>query len=491
MVSPGTSRALIESALFDPVCVRKTSRGMGLSTDASYAFERGCDAEMVITALKRLIYLAEGSGGAVRDAGGAHALGFVCVDGELPEKRRVTLRLSEVRKQLNAPRLEEIEMVSRLKNLGYGLEAVVQPKGAADKEFSVSVPSWRLWDARNEEDLVEDFVRSHGLNRVRLALPPLDYETAEPNESEKILSRVEPALRGNGFVEVITRGTYSAEDAALIREFNPRLAAGHITVKNALERNFSHMKISNVLHLCRVAEANLRRGLPGVKIYEFGRLFSSKRGDNQAYDYERDTLTLAASGRWCEHEFRKPESLEEVLALFKGALEAVFQSFGCEMEVRPGENPLLHPGAQAQVGTGRITCGFFGVVHPGIKDRMSLKQDVLYAELETSELLRIIAEGAYRQPIDYPSIRRDITLKVGASDPAARIIRLIEGMKKADLQEIAVTDHFRKPEEDFRRITFRLTFQSAERTLEHAAIDALMQEILSELGQKHGLELAT
>lgn len=487
MVTAQTTRTLIESALFDPVSVRKTARAMGLSTDASYAFERGGDRETVITALKRLVYLCEG--GAVKDTESAHALGFVCIEGPSEARRKISLRLSTIRRELNAPRLEELEVQARLKNLGYAVEAGAVQKGS-DRELVIGVPSWRIWDVFSEEDLVEDFARAHGLNRIRLDLPALDYEQAEANPADILLEKLERPLLGNGFYEVITRGSYSGEDADLICSLAPAFGGQHLVLKNAVDSGFARMKVTNILHLARLSAANLKRGLHSFKVYEFARLFSLRPQEGQQYDFERDVLSLAAAGRWYEHDYGKPESLEEQFSLFKGVLEGIFSQLGQRLRVLPGSNQLLHPGMQGVLACGRINCGFFGLIHPRLRQELELRHDLIYAELEASQLFRLIRPGQYEPQVDLPAVRRDITLKIPAAMHAGRVIEAVESLKQPDLRQVVIADHFVKAGEEFRRVTYRLTFQNAQRTLEHGEVDAFMEEILKHLREKHSLELA-
>jgi phenylalanyl-tRNA synthetase beta chain len=487
MVTPGTTRVLIEAATFDPISIRKTARAMGLSTDASYTFERGSDIDSVLFGLKRLAYLAAGSAGVVKDNDSAHVLGLAYLEGLPAEKRKIPITLSHLRKQLNQGRLSETEVSSRFKFLGFTVEARAAGK---DFEYSLTVPSWRLWDLRTTEDLVEEFARAQGYQKVGLKLPDLDYELAEPNEWEKLLARVEPALLGQGFFEVISRGFYSAEDVTLLGKLDESTPAKHLSLKNSVESSYSHLKITNIIHLARLAEWNIRRGVHSVKMYEFGRLFSLNPETDGPYEHERDALTLVVAGRWYDHEWQKPESTAELLSLFKGSLESMFRALGNEVSVAPSRVPFLHPGMQAALRVGRNECGWFGVVHPLLKEALDLRQDILYAQFDAGALVRSIREREFCQPSDYPAIKRDITLKVADRTFATSVSRIIEGLKKDNLIEIAVTDYFKKSEEKFSRITFRLTFQSKERTLQHDEVDAAMADVLAHLEAKHGIALA-
>lgn len=477
MVTSGTNRVLIESASFDPILVRKTARAMGISTDASYAFERGCDVEQVIPALRRVIALAEGPG----DLSG-QAIGVSYVEGSPVEKRKVTVRLPWLKAQLNLPRLADIEIITRLKNLGYGVEAK-----EGSKELVVSVPSWRLWDVSNEDDIIEDFVKSHGLSTVKIELPPLDPDVPPLNPMERVFQQIESSLLGNGFYEVISRSFYSREDYDFLTSLDSGLSSKHVSLKNSIESNYAFLKTTNVLHFARIAAQNFRMGVQGVKIFEFGRLFDRTVGESE---FERDALCLAASGRWYDNEWQKAPSKQELFMLFKGAVSSVMASLGRDVHVSESKNPLLHPGFQCSVIAGRETLGIYGLIHPKIAQYTDLRQDLVYGEFSGEKLAREIEGAVFSEPSDFPSIRRDITLKVPMQFFCEKIRTAIGGGKVNNLIDLKIVDDFRKESEDFRRVTYRLTFQSSEKTLAHEVVDLEMTKILELLKSEHNLELA-
>lgn len=485
MVTLQTSRVLIESALFDPVTIRKTARAMGLSTDASYSFERGCDRDGIIAGLKRLIYLTGAPAAVAGDSNGAHVVGATILEGESPENRQISFSIERIREQMNLPRLNDVEIVTRFKHLGFAMNPT------SDKlEFKVGVPSWRVWDIKNEDDLVEEYVRVHGYNKVKISLPPLDYEPPADNEFDRLMKRVEPTLHGQGFLEVITKIFHSTDQLKILEEVSPGVSTKHVAVKNAVERNNSHLKATNILHFAALAEQNHRKGVLSAKVYECGRIFSAAKLGDSWYEHERDVLTIACSGRWYANEWRKPPVLEESLAHFKGMLQALVRSLGHEMQVVPASEPYLHPGYQAALQSGRTRYGFFGAIHPLLKERMDLRENLIYAELDIEKLCGMIQQREVQEPSEFPSIRRDMTLKIDARGQAAAVFAGIKGLHLEDLSDMTILDDFKKAEETFRRVTYRLTFQRVDRSLEHAEVDRHMEQILAELKAKHGVELA-
>lgn len=496
MVTESTTKVCIEAATFDPVSVRKTARAMGISTDASYAFERGCDPEGILPALKRLVYLAGGSAGAAKDSESAHVIGFTYSEAAPPEKRKVQVLLSFLKDQLNLPRLEELEVVTRFKNLGYGVEVTAVGK---DRELALTVPSWRLWDVANRDDIVEDIARSVSLNRIRHELPALDYETPQRNPVETLISKVRPALRGAGFVEVITKGFYSATEVALLESLNAGVTNTHVALKNALEASNSHMKVTNVIHMSKLLAANLKRGVLAPKAYDLSRVFARPEGDVSDeprerepldYNYEHDVLTLASAGRWNEGEWRKPESLEEHARYFKGAISNIIKSLGMPFSVGKSECPYLHPGMQGSIKMGRNVVGCFGVIHPSIREACELRDSAMYAEMDVRLLSKFMGQPGTAEVSDFPPICRDVTLRVDRKDQAGRIVRWIHEAQLASLSDVMIADDFSKPEESFRRVTYRVTFQSAERTLKHDEVDSAMATLLEFLREKYDVALA-
>ncbi len=497
MVGEGTRKVLIEAAVFDPVAVRITARAMGLSTDASYAFERGSDYEGIAPALKRLAYLAGGSAGTAKDTEAAHVIGLTNTEAAPLEKRKVTVLLSALRRELNLPRLEEVEIATRLKILGYQVESAAA--SGKDKELTLTVPAWRLWDVRNPEDIYEDLARSVSLNRVRPELPPLDVEAAPLNGIERLVKATRSALIGSGFVEVITTGFLSAADVALLDQLSPGISAQHVSLKNSLEAKNSHLKVTNVMHLTKLLALNRKRGVEACKVFEVCRLFNRpaelpsdepKERDELDYNLEHDVLCFASAGRWFEGQWRKPESTEEHARLFKGVVGGLIKGLGCQFSVGKSESPFLHPGIQATVKCGRNVVGFFGVVHPVIREACEIKEEVMYCELDARLLVKLMIGVPAPAVSDFPAVWRDMTLKVGLKDQAGRVLRFIQEASLASFTDAAIVDDFRKPEEDYRRVTYRVTFQSVDRTLKSEEVDAAMGSLLESLSGKHGIEMA-
>ena len=477
MVTSATERALIESAWFDPIQIRKSARRMGLSTDASYAFERGTDLEMLPFALRRLVYLcSDAAGGAT-----AHVVGYLAVGVEREQQRTITLSHALLRHELNSPRLPTSEVSARFKQLGFGLSERQVEK---DTIYEITVPSWRIFDIAYPEDLLEEFSRVHGLSQVRLELPQLDYDVPPLNPIESTTERLEVALLGSGFYEVITRNFLSANEVEIMAAFGGPNASGHVALQNSLESNNAFLKSTNILSLARVAQDNLRKGVSSVKVFEYGRLYS--RVEDK--EIERDVLSLAAAGRWFEGEFRSAETLEERLRVFRGVIDAIFASLGVVVSFTDEAVTLLHPGIRTGIKVGRTPCGSFGLIDPRVERALNLQTELLYAEFDLEALSSIARHGEYAEVSDLPAVRRDITLSLGLRESAAKLASRVDALSSDLVEAVHVIDDFHKQSEDFRRLTLRLVYRAKDRTLQGQEVEADLKSLLESLRQKHQIE---
>lgn len=482
MVSKATERVIVEAAGFDPVAIRKTARKIGIATEASHAFERGTDVPNIGYALRRLAYLAQG---AVKDSTSPQLLGYFYKNFNLSNNRSISVRIQKVREHANIPKLPEVEILQRLKLLGYTIT-----ESQNQKEFSVTVPTWRLWDVHDELDVVEDFIYAYGINRVKLSIPNIEPAIPEKNIYDQVRDRIEPVLNSSGFTEVITNGFYSDSDVAALEALSPKISDNHIRLKNSVESSFAAMKCTNIIHLSQVVEANLRRGMISAKVYEFGRIFSRNKLDHEELQHEEEFLTIAMGGRWLNQEWSAAETLNQKLMHFKGSIERLFSTFGYTITTSESHSAFLHPGCRANVKVGTKIYGSFGLLHPTLQTKLGVKNHILYAEFDVAQLANLQHPASYKPQSIYPSIKRDFTIKIGIQQNSSITVKHISALGLDNLATTEIIDEFKKKEEEFRRVTYRLQFQRSDRTLEHDEVNKDTEIILGFLKDK-GLELVS
>jgi phenylalanyl-tRNA synthetase beta chain len=481
MITPKTRQVLLESATFDPVSVRKTAKKMGLSTDASYAFERGCDSEARLPALKRVIMLLQEMSGSPEEDLHLRMFSFSREE----KKLEIQVSFDVLRQQTNIPSLENEEIIERLLFLGYSVEPF------SPAIYRVVPPSWRQWNVLTEGAVLEDWMRVYGFNRLPLQLPPVDMTSLPVTPNENLLEKLENTFLGNGFFEVVTKSYYSSESLSCLKTLDPFVGEKHISIKNSIDKENAYLKVTNCIHLAQLADYNLRKGVLAVKIYEFARLFGrDNKPENSIYSFERDVFSFAISGRWYESEWKKGETVEEKLFLFKGLLEAFFQRLDSACSFSTSNISYLHPGCQASIFIQGKRVGFLGMIHPQLKTGLDLLDDVVYAELDTASIVGFRPKSVKEEISEYPSIKRDVTFMVKEDSRAEEVCEHIFSIKPSFLHDITIRDAFKKNEEAFRRVTYRLHFQSPLRTLAHEEVDVVMADLLVKMKENFYFQMA-
>ncbi len=473
MVTSETKQVVIESAIFCPTHVRKTARAMGLSTDASYLFERGADIYLPDLALRRIAKLVLN----------ARPSAFSSVK-NLPPLLNLEIEIGRFRWHLNQPELLPAKVQERLLALGYHVEII-------GEKLKCLVPSHRYWNVKTEACVIEDYCRTVGYNSIPATIPQTVMPDVLDHPSEFLIDAFEPILTAQGFNEVITRSYYSNDEVDLIAELDQELASQHLKIINSLEGAYSNLKLTNILHLAKVINRNLRFNIPTVKIYEFGRIFNNQGFPQTPYQLEKDFLTLAFAGRWYDNSWKKPVGLVENLANFSGVLTSLLSNLKIDFQILPSKNPLLHPGRQSQIVSNSKTLAVFGSIHPLLKDRLGFKEEMIFAEVFLDECYQLKKIKSEFQIIDYPPIKWDLTFKVPRRVAASRVLQVIEEANPQFLKSAVIVDSFDKPDENFTRISYRFHFQEVSRTLSNEEVDQVIAKLLVDLKEQHQLEIVS
>lgn len=483
MVGCETLRFSIESATFDPVSVRITARAMGISTDASYLFERGADLATVAMGLGRLEQVFKSAGAVVNPLGFAEVQTVDALsksDGVSAASiaralgRKVSVQSSEFSEHLGES-VAGADVRARLEKLAYE----VLTDGA---DYCVLVPSHRHWDVFNADDVVEDFVRSYGMDNVKRQLPELKLRIHTEDKAETFSKRLPGILTARGFTEVMTSSFISTQELKTLLSLDPKLEKRHVGILNAVESKNSHLRLTNVNHLASLAAYNLRHGAKGVKVFERTQLFDRGLADGK-YEHEREVLSLFAYGSWYDNEWRKQDSSRETkLALFKDLLETLVLSSGNDLESAGSSIAWLHPAAQAELTVNGKTLGYYGLLHPLLEQQYALEESAIYAELDLPLLCEGFRERKYQEINRFPSVYRDITVGIPLKSRAEEKSLKLKSEGIANLKAVSIVDDFTPAGALQRQLTYRLEFQGAERTLEQAEVDSAMERVREIMG---------
>ncbi len=456
-VGDATTDILLESARFDQLSVRTTSRALKLTSDSSYRFERGVDPRGVDTAAERAAQLI------VELAGGTLCAGVLSAGRPMPEAGHATMRPARCRALLGAD-IDTPRMVELLDALG------LQPAVQGDA-IACTIPSHRL-DLEREADLIEEVARLHGFDQIPLkdrmsivARPPQALV-----EARKTANRV---LVGHGYHETITFTTMAPKAAELFTE--PAPANEPIMLDDERRVAEPMLRPSLLPSLLEVRKTNQDAGNRDVKLFEIARTFGRKEGEY----WEATELGLLADAR-------DATSMREV----RGTLEELCASLGRDgYQFRDaGEHTPRWAAAAGLIvdsaDESERIIGVLGRAHEAVLQQFDVQAPVDLAWLDYEKLIAAYPPQPRVRPLPrFPGIERDLSVVVAESTPWRAIADAIDQTTPELLESIEFVDTYRGKQVGPGRksVTFRMRFRDPQRTLRHEEVDPQVDRVVAQL----------
>jgi phenylalanyl-tRNA synthetase beta chain len=496
MITAKTKNVLIEAAWFDPACIRRTSRRLGMHTDASHRFERGADWGFAASANDHVAKL-------ILDTAGGTLGPLVDQIARKVDRPTLSLRRSEVKRILGVTaegkEIESGEIERILRHLGFGVtagrstvavaKAPTSGSGGAHAaiaeepaDFSVQVPTWRL-DVDREIDLIEEIARIYGFERFPNTLPSFSGAVQElPDERKE--NRLRRDLLALGYDQAISLSFISHLEA---KAFAPNMNV--VEIANPLSEEASVMRTSLVPSMLDMLSRNLNYGTTDVRLFEFGNAYE-KLGD-KAEQYRR--MALGATGNAVPgdvHEKARPYTFFDM----KGDIEALLGAFQYgNTYFDPKTAEYFHPGRSARVVMDGRQVGQFGQVHPKVAAERKLKQDVYIAEFDLERLYQQpLREPVYRQISNYPAVDRDFSFIFDDAVTFERIANAVSALKISEQRRFWPVEIFRGGSVPAGKysVLLRVEFQSDERTLRDEEVATWSAQIVSSLKALGGTQRA-
>ena len=471
-VGPATTRVFLESAYFAPASIRRTSRALGLRTDAAYRFERGADLEGLVDAGARAAQLM------AELAGGAVARGMIDVYRRRRKPVRVRLRLSRVERVLGvAPTRAHARRI--LTGLGLG----VRDRG---RDLDVEVPSFRR-DLAMEDDLAEEIIRVWGYDKIPSTL--LSGATVEvARESDRLRQEglVRRALVGAGLMEAVA---YSFSDPARAAALRAPGDPEPVALLNPLSQDASLLRQHPLDGVLGVVGTNVRRQQGDVRVFEIGRTYARAPGGDTGTTEPRWTAVALAGAR------RDPAWHGDGAAVdvydAKGCAEHVLATFGLSAHTREGGRlggfePDSHGTLVTETGA---VAAEFGEVSASARERFGIDVPVFVAAIPLDRLPILPVAPRYQALPRFPSVQRDMAFSI--ADPALSVAAVQAAVARAAgalLRELAVFDVFRRPD-GARSVAWRLTFQADDRTLTDEEVNAIHGRVAEAVSREFGITL--
>jgi len=474
-VTDKTTDVLIESAYFDPVSIRRTSMALGLETLASYRFQRNADIEEVRVSLDRAAELIS------RLAGGRIIKGVIDEHFPFPRPKKIKVSLERVYKLLGM-KVSKEKIINILKNLGFGVNVY-------RASLTAVVPSFRYADVKNEEDVIEEIARLNGYDKIPQRIPVLKFvhdKLSARNSSYFITRTVKEGLADIGFNEVLNSGIIRGSILKnLLGEINA------IKVSNPMDEEQNVLRPSLIPGLIQNLIFNFNRDITDLKLFEVGRIFlpveeGNLSSESEILPEEQIMLCMAMSGN-AEQRWDGGTRMLDFYDL-KGVIEYLFERLRIpHLEIKPSPLSLFEKGTGTEIFSADTKVGIAGELKRGIARFFKIPQDVYLAELNLEKLLSFsVREKKYRPIPRYPGVRRDISLIVPVEINEGDVRNLILKEGGGFIENLELFDFYQGEQvpQGHKALGYRLSYQSAEKTLTSAEVDKIHSCIIKTLSSR-------
>ncbi|WP_208249227.1 phenylalanine--tRNA ligase subunit beta [Rhizobium sp. T1470] len=467
-----TTDVLLESALWDPMNIAKSGRGLGIITDARYRFERGVDPEYMVPGLERTTELVlEFCGGT---AARAEVVGYKGY-----EPKIVDFPFSEVRRLtgLDVSTEESTEILTRL---GFKVTG-------SGERVSVAVPSWRP-DVDGKADLVEEVMRIHGVDNIKPA--PLESHAAVNGKiltALQIRTRIaKRALASRGMLEAVNWSFISEDQAKLFGGGSPALK-----LANPIASDMSDMRPSLLPGLLSAAQRNADKGFGDVAIFEVSGTYENDRPEGQrrvAGGIRRGSASLAGAGRMWSNNVKgggKPVDVFDAKADALAVIEACGLPMG-NIQIEQGGPEWYHPGRSGTIKMGpKVVLGYFGEFHPSTLEALDVSGALCGFEVYVDAMPEPKKKATRTKPAlelsPFQAVKRDFAFVVDKAVEAGAIIKAASGADRKLVTSVNVFDVFEGASlgDGKKSVAIEVQIQPVERTLTDEDFEALTEKIVA------------
>lgn len=439
-VSSDTTDVLLEMAWFDPISVAKTSRRLGLRTEASARFEKGTDPNILELAALRFAELLGANGELLSTVGD--------VRGELPKREAIQVRASRVN-QILGTQIDAATIPGLIEPIGFSTKAI------DSDTFAVQIPSWRP-DSATEIDVIEEIARHYGYSRIERTVPrsPINGGLTKRQKEVRL---VRNALVGLGFSEVMPTPFLAPGDLEAAK-----LDANPILLANPLVAEESVMRTSLLPGLAKVLAYNASHRRAEISIFEIGHVFNQPSDPNAPLPDETERLAFAIGGQ----EAPKAVQIWRALADY----------LGVTFLLEAAEVPGLHPTRSVKIVVNDLVIGALGEIDPEVLHSYEVPGRVAYLDVSMVDLLEArVAAKPYTPVRLYPSSDLDLAFELDETTPASALEAILERTAGDLLVSLQLFDVFRGSSvaEGRRSLAYRLRFQASDRTLSDTEITEL------------------
>ena len=467
-IQADTTTVVLESAFFDPDSIRMTSRKLGLSSDASYRYERGVDRNAVLAAGRRALQL-------ILEIAGGECVGCCEVAAPAPEVRTIEADYSRIRGLLGLE-VTDSDIEKILISLGFGMTA----------PGVFTVPSWRVYDVVGEADLAEEVARIYGLDKLP-AVPIRAITDDFKLDGCHVIESLRNQLTGIGLDEIVCGSMIDEKSATADKMFTPEEL---IRPYNPISLDLGVMRPSLLPGILNTVRHNIARKNLDLALFEIGHVFCK---NTEKFPEERDELSIAVTGRIHPERFSAERAVVADFYDLKGILESLLTARKVKnFQFRAAEDPRFLKGHCAEVLVNKRVAGVFGEVVPALTKGMRLSTPLFVAMIQLKELLTAEERTLLYDPISpFPSTSRDVAFIAPKELEHRIVVDFIQKAHLPNLERVELFDIFEGEAvgEGRKSMAYSLIFRSAERTLTDDEVNSSYEKLRQKLERGLGVEL--
>ncbi len=476
-IKEDTQKVLLESAYFDPAGNRRTSKKLGLETEAAYRFGRGIDYGGCLSAANRAAQLIQ------ELAGGRVLEGVV-------DAYPVTIKPSPIR--LSVKKVHQVlgTDVSAKQVRSYLKDLELEIRGE-DEDIILVTPASFRGDLEREIDLIEEVARLDGYERIPITIPKGPPSSEERSKEFLVERKAIDTLIDHGYYEVITYSFTSPDswDAIGLPLDDPRRQ--HLRILNPLTEDLSVMRTTLIPGLLETARYNLSRKNSNLKFFELKKVFIPQAGERLPKEVKYLVGVAMGFDRDPHWAFSpRPVDFYDMKGCVEDLLEAL-KIRGLKFD-RAEDIPYLHPGKASRVILEDEVLGVLGELHPQVLDRYEIHGKSYLFEMDFSKMVQWAGEEKRFQSLPkFPEVYRDISVVVDKTLESERVMETIRAFRQPFVEEVSLFDIYEGPPipEGKKGISYRVRYQANDRTLTDEEVNQYHEKILSRLKELFSLEL--
>jgi phenylalanyl-tRNA synthetase beta chain len=467
-VSSLTTKIFLESAYFNPVSIRKSSKRHNLNTDASFRYERGCDPNITVYALKRAALL-------IKEICGGNISSEII---DLYPKK-----IKDCKINLNYSTIDDLvgEVINRdtIKNIILNLEIIIVNESKDSLELII--PTYRV-DVTREVDVIEEILRIYGFNNIKIPTKlNSSINTKNIKGSHFYKNLISDLLSSNGFNEIMNNSLSKESYTNLNSEFD---TANNINIINPLSNDLSVLRRSAVFSGLETIKYNINRNNINLKLYEFGKTYFQKEDLN----IENEFLSVFISG----NQFLENWNSDNVLANFYSLKEKVDHILNRlalnKFKSNDINNSIFQNGLEYKIKKQTIVS--FGNVNSSILNHFKITSSVLYAEFNWDLILELISSKniKYKPVTKFPVVRRDLALVVDKEIQFSQFEKIAKSLNNNLLQKINLFDVYEGDKLGDNKKSYAISFilSDSSKTLNDKTIESVMSKLLNSFQNELG-----